>query len=239
MRGDKLSEHILWIAKEVFLEMGFERASMDVIAARAETSKRTLYAHFESKEKLYLSVIDLVRGLFVNKLKLPGDYPGDATEALVMFCGRFLEILLYARTIRMCRLSIAEAARFPEGSARYFDVILFLPHERLGAYLHVAFGLSLEASAQEAQLLLGQIIHPRFPRALFGLEELSEQLDEEGIREDFDLEPVRKAVVEWTGSMGSRQRSPRHLELSPVKSASQSPSAALGTIEQEKQRQSK
>ena len=36
MRGDQLSEHILWIAKNVFLEVGFERASMDVIAARAK-----------------------------------------------------------------------------------------------------------------------------------------------------------------------------------------------------------
>ncbi len=207
MRGDKLSDHILWIAKNVFLEMGFERASMDVIASRAETSKRTLYAHFENKEKLYLAVIDLVRGLVVSKLKMPGDYPGGTTEALVMFCGRFLEILLYARTIQMCRLSIAEAARFPNGSARYFDVILSIPHERLGAYLNTAFGLPEEASAREAQFLLGQIIHPRFPRALFGLEELSEQLDDEAIRADFDLGPVRQTITEWRVSMEGRQRS--------------------------------
>jgi AcrR family transcriptional regulator len=207
MRGDKLSEHILWIAKNVFLEVGFERASMDMIASRANTSKRTLYAHFENKEKLYLAVIDLVRGLVVSKLKMPGDYSDDATEALVMFCGRFLEILLYARTIQMCRLSIAEAARFPEGAARYFDVIISVPHERLGAYLHTAFGLSEEVSAREAQHLLGQIIHPRFPRALFGLEELSEQLDDEVIRADFDLGPVRRAVTGWRVSMEALQRS--------------------------------
>ena len=30
-RGDKLREHILEAAKDVFLEMGFERASMDVV----------------------------------------------------------------------------------------------------------------------------------------------------------------------------------------------------------------
>ena len=206
MRGEKLSEHILWIAKNVFLEVGFERASMDVIADRAKTSKRTLYAHFENKEKLYLAVIDLVRELVVSKLKRPGDYPGDATEALVMFCGRFLEILLYARTIQMCRLSIAEAARFPEGAARYFDVILAVPQARLGAYLRTTFGWSEEVSAREAQHLLGQIIHPRFPRALFGLETLSEQLDDETIHPDFDLESVRRAVVGWRVSMEGRQR---------------------------------
>jgi len=58
-RGDKLREHILWTAKDVFLEMGFERASMDVVASRAETSKRSLYAHFESKEKLFLAARNL------------------------------------------------------------------------------------------------------------------------------------------------------------------------------------
>ena len=47
---------------------------MDVVASRAETSKRSLYAHFESKEKLFLAVIELVRGLFLSRLRMPGDY---------------------------------------------------------------------------------------------------------------------------------------------------------------------
>lgn len=200
-RGDELREHILYVAKDVFLEMGFERASMDAIAGRAKTSKRTLYAHFENKEKLYLAVIDLVRGLFLSRLKMPSDYPGDAAEALVMFCGRFLEILLFVRTIRMCRLSIAEAARFPEGSAQYFDVIFSSAHERLSAYLKETFGLSAKVSSEAAQELLGRVIHPRFPRALFGVDELSEQLDDESIRADFDLKPIRKAVAELIESL--------------------------------------
>ncbi|MET0427351.1 MAG: helix-turn-helix domain-containing protein, partial [Microvirga sp.] len=57
-RGVQLREHILWTAKDVFLELGFERTSMDEVAGRAATSKRTLYAHFESKEKLFLAVIE-------------------------------------------------------------------------------------------------------------------------------------------------------------------------------------
>src|ERR1700733_12741568 len=94
-RGDQLREHILGTAKDVFLEMGFERASMDVVASRAETSKRSLYAHFESKEKLFLAIIELVRGLFLSRLKMPDAYSEKPADALVMFCGRYLEILLY------------------------------------------------------------------------------------------------------------------------------------------------
>ena len=202
MRGDELREHILYAAKNVFLEMGFERASMDEIANRAKTSKRTLYSHFENKEKLYLAVIDLLRELYLSKLKTPGEYSSDRAEALVLFCGRFLESLLFAWTIRMCRMTIAEAERFPEGSAQYFEVIFSAVHERLSVYLQKTFGLSARASAEAAEELLARIIHPRFPRALFGVDALSEQLDDEVIRADFDLKPVRRAVVQLIESLG-------------------------------------
>jgi AcrR family transcriptional regulator len=207
-RGNDLREHILYAAKNVFLEMGFERASMDVIAARAQTSKRSLYAHFESKEKLYLAIIELVREMSLSKLKTPRDYSEDPTEALVLFCGRYLESLLFVWTIRMCRMSIAEAERFPEGAARYFDVIFTVPHERLSAYLGETFGLSETASSEAAQKLLGQVMSPRFSRALFGIEALSEQLDDEGIRADFDLAPVREAVAELIASLANLSASP-------------------------------
>ena len=200
-RGNDLREHILYAAKNVFLEMGFERASMDMIAARAETSKRTLYAHFESKEKLYMAIIELVREISLSKLKTPGDYSDDPTEALVLFCGRYLEGLLFAWTIRMCRMSIAEAERFPEGAAQYFDVIFSAPHERLSAYLGEMFGLSETASSEAAQKLLGRVIYPQFPRALFGLDTLSEHLDDEAIAADFDLKAVRKAVANLVESL--------------------------------------
>src|ERR1041384_2762934 len=94
-RGGELREPLLRAGKDVFLEMGYERASMDAVAARAETSKRSLYAHFESKEKLFAAVIELVRGLLLGRLRMPGDYSEEPAEALVMFCGRYLETLLY------------------------------------------------------------------------------------------------------------------------------------------------
>lgn len=200
-RGDALREHILWTAKNVFLEMGFERASMDAIAVRAATSKRTLYARFENKEKLFLAVIVLVRGIFLSKLKTPADYPGPPAEALVRFCGRFLEGLLFVWTIRMCRLAIAEAERFPDGSAQYFDVLFSATHERLRLYLKTTFRLSAKASAEAAHTLLGRVIYPRFLRALFGVDPPLERVDEEAISPHFDLKPIRKAVAELIESL--------------------------------------
>jgi AcrR family transcriptional regulator len=203
-RGDELREHILWAAKDVFLELGFERASMDVVASRAATSKRSLYAHFESKEKLFLAVIELVRGLFLSRLKLPSDYSEKPGEALVMFCGRYLEILLYEGSIRMCRVSMAESERFPEGAREYFDVLFTQVHTRLSAYLKATFGLSAKASAEAAQRLLGQVLHPRFPRALFGMDELAESFDDDALAPDFDLKSIRKAVADLMRLLAKR-----------------------------------
>ncbi len=195
-RGDKLRQHILWIAKDVFLKMGFERASMDMVASRAETSKRSLYAHFESKEKLFLAVIELVRGLFLGRLRMPGDYSEKPAEAMVMFCGRYLEVLLYEGSIQMIRVSMAETERFPEQAAQYFDVLFTQVHARLSAYLKTTFGLSARASAEAAHRLLGQVIYSRFPRALFGMDQLARSFDRETLAPNFDLRPIRKAVAD-------------------------------------------
>jgi AcrR family transcriptional regulator len=195
-RGHELREHILWAAKDVFLEMGFERASMDMVAGRAATSKRTLYAHFESKDKLFLAVVDLVRELYLDGLKTPDDYGEDTAEAVVLFCGRFLQILLYGPALQACRLFIAEAERHPEASAQYYDAIFSTPHRRLAAFLSERCQLAGPTSSEIAHELLGRTMYPRLVRTLLGVEQpLKEQPDEASIAADLDLAPIRRAVA--------------------------------------------
>ena len=45
-------------ALELFLDAGFEAASMDAIAAAAQVSKGTLYARYDSKEALFRTVLE-------------------------------------------------------------------------------------------------------------------------------------------------------------------------------------
>ena len=195
-RGGELRDHILKAAKDVFLELGYERASMDVVAARAETSKRTLYAHFESKEKLFLAVVDLVRELYLGRLRVPEDYSDDPAEAIVLFCGRFLQLLLWQPALRTCRLGIAEAERLPEASAQYFDAIFTVTHARLAAFLDQRYDLEPRSGSDLARALLGYTVHPQLFRALLGVEEpVSAAPDEASIAEDVDLAPIRTAVA--------------------------------------------
>jgi AcrR family transcriptional regulator len=204
-RGDELREHILWIAKTVFLEAGFERASMDVVAARAGASKRSVYAHFESKEKLFLAVIELVRGLFLGKVKRPEDYADDPAEALTRFCGRYVEMLTYRGAIQMSRLTVAETARFPEAAAHYFDLMFAQVAERLAAYLASKFALDPARAQAAAQRLLGQVLYPRYPRTLYGLDPVIETFDPEALAPDFDLTAIATAVDLMLASLEERR----------------------------------
>jgi TetR/AcrR family transcriptional regulator, mexJK operon transcriptional repressor len=49
---------ILEAARDLFLQEGVERASMDQVAARAAVSKRTVYDYFGDKQSLLLAVVE-------------------------------------------------------------------------------------------------------------------------------------------------------------------------------------
>ena len=49
-------EFLIDVAEEIFFEKGYEAATMDQIAAKAEYSKGTLYLYFKNKEELYIAI---------------------------------------------------------------------------------------------------------------------------------------------------------------------------------------
>lgn len=170
-RGEPLRDHILQAAKRVFLERGFERASMDEVAARAQTSKRTLYAHFKSKQQLFFAVIEMVRRLALAHLKPPATYSARPADALARYLASYLAVMRLAPAVQMMRITIAEAERFPRAAEQHHDALFGLAATQLAAYLAATFALSPRASADAAQRLLAQVLFPVLPRALFGLDD--------------------------------------------------------------------
>jgi AcrR family transcriptional regulator len=194
-RGGELREHILKTAKDVFLEMGYERASMDEVAARAETSKRSVYAHFESKEKLFAAVMELVRELYLTRLGTPADDGDDPADAITRYCGRFLQLILWQPALRNFRLNVTEAERFPDVAAEYYDTIFAVSQARLAEYLDAQFDLAPRTGRDVAAELLGVTVFPQLFAALFGvapaIEKKPHGLD---IGPGIDLVPIRTAV---------------------------------------------
>ncbi|MDR1634450.1 MAG: TetR/AcrR family transcriptional regulator [Bifidobacteriaceae bacterium] len=58
MTGRERREQLVSVARSVFAEKGFEPASVEEIAARAEVSKPVVYEHFGGKEGIYAVVVD-------------------------------------------------------------------------------------------------------------------------------------------------------------------------------------
>jgi AcrR family transcriptional regulator len=197
-RGDELRRHILVVAKDVFLAVGFERASMDTVAARAGTSKRSLYAHFETKDKLFDAVLDLVRELYLGKLRTPDAYaddPADIAETVTRFCGRFLQLMTWEAQVRTCRLSIAEAERLPHSSRAYFDAVFTTTYQRLASYLADHRGVDSAALAQD---LLNRTVLPHLMGTLLGVEDVITGADspsETNLATDVDLDAIRTTVT--------------------------------------------
>ena len=71
---------ILRVAGQVFAEGGYERASMDRIAALAGVSKPMLYAYFGSKEGLYLAYIERTGGELVQRLVTADHHAGTGPQ---------------------------------------------------------------------------------------------------------------------------------------------------------------
>lgn len=193
-RGETLRDQILWTAKDVFLELGFERTSMDAVAARAGTTKRTLYAHFESKEKLFFAVMDLAETLFSAELNSPRRFSEKPAEALTAFCARYLEMLTYGGWVRMCRICMAESERFPAPAQRLYALLFTQVQGALATYLHEELGLAPAASTMESEHLLAQTLYPRFQRVHFAVDAPAENIDARNLRPDLDVKPIRSAV---------------------------------------------
>src|SRR5438552_4815900 len=58
MRGPGRREQLLSVARRVFGKAGFHGVSMDEVAKEAGVTKPILYDHFNSKEELYVALLD-------------------------------------------------------------------------------------------------------------------------------------------------------------------------------------
>ncbi|PRY22341.1 TetR family transcriptional regulator [Pseudosporangium ferrugineum] len=79
---------ILAAAEALFVTDGYERVSVDAIAARAQVSKRTVYDHFGDKQALFLRVLERVGDALVATIRTAldeeltaGREPRDALTA--------------------------------------------------------------------------------------------------------------------------------------------------------------
>jgi len=110
----EVETRILDAARRVFLERGLAGASMDQIAGRACAGKPTIYARFPSKEALFTAVV--MQSVAANIARYEALTPTGATieDRLESVAVAVLQWILVSDAIRLMRVAIAEAPRFPD-----------------------------------------------------------------------------------------------------------------------------
>jgi len=114
---------IVTAARTIFLRKGYGRASMDEIAALAEVSKQTVYKQFADKQQLFATIIttdidatERLTGSMVENLGVSQDLESD----LRRFARRHIVEVTQPDTVRLRRMIIAEAERFPELATAWY-----------------------------------------------------------------------------------------------------------------------
>jgi AcrR family transcriptional regulator len=123
-------------ARKVFAEHGYERASVDQIAARAGVSKATVYNHFGDKKTLFVAALvencdDMRAGL---DRCLAGPI-GDVEQGLRSIGERVMAMWLSPANVSLFRQTIAEVARFPELGRLLFERGTLALQEAVAAHL--------------------------------------------------------------------------------------------------------
>ena len=115
-RQREKSERIRKAAHDEFCENGYDGASMDRIALRADVSKPTLYQYFGGKDVLLEAVLDAGRDQIVAPLMAK---EGPLVERLWRFAWVYAKFVLRPDMLSLARLILGEASRRPETAIAY------------------------------------------------------------------------------------------------------------------------
>lgn len=112
---------ILEGARHVFMDRGFDGASMGEIAREAGVSKGTLYVYFTDKNALFEAIVE--QQCHHQGLSLPILNPEDPEAALHQLGQAFMEVLCRPQGGSTVRTVMAIAERMPDLGRRYYETV--------------------------------------------------------------------------------------------------------------------
>ena len=114
-RPSRSNEELLDKALELFLELGFERTSIEAISANAGMAKRTVYARFGDKTNLFKAALQrAIEEWIVPVERLRAAERDDLEECLLSLGHLLVANILSPAGLRLIRLTNAESGRMPE-----------------------------------------------------------------------------------------------------------------------------
>jgi len=172
-------EAIAQAALRLFQRDGYERTSVDAIAAEAGVSKRTIYNRYGDKENLFLSVLrDTYNSMMVTFREIADKHLADVTDVQQDLTAFALEVAVSMTTapdrIALVRLIMSEAPFFPTLIRAEQESATM--HGHLTAYLARLGGegrLAITDPSEAAEHLVALTVNQINARTMFGVVPIS------------------------------------------------------------------
>src|SRR2546423_6147569 len=143
-------------ARKVFMDLGFDGASMGEIARSAGVSKGTLYVYFADKSSRFEAIVE-EESLEQGKIACNFDPARDVETTLREFGRAYVQVLCRPSGGSAVRTVMAIAERMPEVGRRFYENVLHKTISSLADYLavHVRPG---DLAIDDCQLAASQFI---------------------------------------------------------------------------------
>jgi len=115
-------EELLNVALDIFLEKGFEQTTMEEIAIRVGMSKRTVYARYEDKARLFKAAVQrAIERYTVPRSEVEALATNDLAETLAAIARQRIANVATPVATKLQRILSAQSYRFPELFHAAFD----------------------------------------------------------------------------------------------------------------------
>jgi TetR/AcrR family transcriptional repressor of mexJK operon len=127
------TNELIATAGHLFLEHGYMKVSLELIAREAHVAVRTIYVKFGGKAGLLQAVIEANRKRFFNLDQMDTD-PRPLRTVITEFSRLFHDLITAPLAMSMQRMVLAEAPANPELAKAYFDAGPHQVREMLARY---------------------------------------------------------------------------------------------------------
>ena len=115
-------EELLNVALDIFLEKGFDQTTMEEIAIRVGMSKRTVYARYEDKARLFRAAVHrAIERYTVPRADVEALATDDLRETLAAIARQRIANVARPVATKLQRILTAQSYRFPELFHAAFD----------------------------------------------------------------------------------------------------------------------
>jgi AcrR family transcriptional regulator len=206
--GDKRkAKHtaILEAAADMFIEHGFDGASIEMIAEAAGVSRQTIYNQFENKQALFLEIARESVKLVMEPLGDELEKQAAIRDTLAALARRMLETYFCRKVSALWRMVVVERPRFPELGRELYEIGPVKVEDQLAAYL--------SEQAQQGRLCIVDAVlaAQQFGALVLHQRQLKDDLGiEMGLGEKDIARTADEAVTTFLRAFGVEKHTPAH-----------------------------